>query len=84
MEPVASETLPSDERNQEYRVQVTSKKQVTEQINKYKDILKTALNGQPDVAEETKSVLLQELLAVSLHDYLHLNVTIRTLSKSRE
>lgn len=84
MEPVASETLPSDERNQEYRVQVTSKKRVTEQINKYKDILKKALDGQPDVAEETKRVLLQELLAVSLHDYLHLNVTIRTFSKSRE
>ncbi|XP_049914065.1 kinetochore-associated protein NSL1 homolog isoform X1 [Epinephelus moara] len=63
MEPAESELVPSDETNQEYRVQVTSKKQVIEQINKYKDILKTALHGQEDVAEETKRVLLQELLA---------------------
>ncbi|XP_038582510.1 kinetochore-associated protein NSL1 homolog isoform X2 [Micropterus salmoides] len=63
MEHVESEPLPSDETNQEYRVQVTSKKEVIMQINKYKDILKTALDGQPEVAEETKQVLLQELLA---------------------
>ncbi|XP_070705868.1 kinetochore-associated protein NSL1 homolog [Pempheris klunzingeri] len=63
MEPVPSEAEPSDETKQEYRVQVTSKKQVTEQINKYKDILKAALDGQPDLAEETKRVLLQELQA---------------------
>lgn len=66
MEHVESEPLPSDETNQEYRVQVTSKKEVIMQINKYKDILKTALDGQPEVAEETKQVLLQELLAVGL------------------
>lgn len=64
MERVQSEPLPSDETNQEYRVQVRSKKQVIDQMNKYKDILKTALDGQPDVEEETKRVLLQELLAV--------------------
>ncbi len=66
MEAVESEAKPGDETNQEYRVKVTSKKQVTEQINKYVDILKTALDGQPEVSEETKRVLLQELLAVSL------------------
>ncbi len=64
METVESEAKPSDESNQEYRVQVTSKKQVTEQINKYKNILNKALDGQPEVTEETKRVLLQELLAV--------------------
>lgn len=58
MESVQSET------NEEYRVQVTSKKEVIEQINKYKDILKTALDGQPDMAADTKRVLLQEVLAV--------------------
>ncbi|TDH00731.1 hypothetical protein EPR50_G00191650 [Perca flavescens] len=63
MEPEQSESLPSDEPNQEYRVQVTSKKQVMEQLDKYKDILKTALDGQTGVAEDTKRVLLQELLA---------------------
>ncbi|XP_068454907.1 kinetochore-associated protein NSL1 homolog [Clinocottus analis] len=63
MEAVESGLLPSDDTNQEYRVLVSSKKQVMAQINKYKDILKTALDGQPDVSEETKRVLLQELLA---------------------
>ncbi|XP_070843810.1 kinetochore-associated protein NSL1 homolog isoform X1 [Chaetodon trifascialis] len=63
MESVESESSPNDETNQEYRVQITSKKQVIEQINKYKEILKTALDGQLDVADDTKQVLLQELLA---------------------
>ena len=56
MEAVEKET------NEEYRVQVTSKKQVTEQLEKYKEVLKTALKGQ---TEEVKEALLQELLAVS-------------------
>lgn len=75
MEPAESEALPRDETNQEYRVKVTSKKQVIDQINKYKDILRTALDGQTDAAEETKRVLLQELLAVGQLDCLLLNVT---------
>lgn len=66
MEFAASETSPSDETRQEYRVRVTSKKQVVEQMNKYKEVLKKALNGQPGLPEETQRVLLQELLAVSL------------------
>lgn len=65
MEPVESGPLPTDETSQEYRVRVASKKQVIDQVNKYKDILKSALDGQPEVDEETKRVLLQELLAVS-------------------
>ncbi|KAM4521431.1 kinetochore-associated protein NSL1 homolog [Odontesthes bonariensis] len=63
MEPSQSEASPSGETNQEYRVQVTSKREVTELINRCKEILKSALDGQPEVAEETKQVLLQELLA---------------------
>ncbi|XP_053193541.1 kinetochore-associated protein NSL1 homolog [Scomber japonicus] len=54
MEAVEMET------NEEYRVQVTSKKQVTEQLEKYKEVLKMALKGQ---TEEVKEALLQELLA---------------------
>lgn len=53
-----------DEAKQEFRVHVTSKKQVRDQLDRYRDILKTALDGQPDVEEDTKRVLLQELLAV--------------------
>lgn len=75
MEPVQSETSAPDETDQEYRVQVTSKKELMEQINKYKDILKTALDGQPDMAADTKRVLLQELLAVGCpRIFLHIKV----------
>ncbi|KAM9703204.1 kinetochore-associated protein NSL1 homolog [Menidia menidia] len=63
MEHPQSETSPSEEPNQEYRIEVTSKKRLTETINKCKEILKRALDGQPEVAEETKRVLLEELLA---------------------
>lgn len=64
MEPAEKKDAHGDETNEEYRVQVTSKKQVIEHINKYKAVLNKVLDGQPDVAEETKRVLLQELLAV--------------------
>lgn len=53
-----------DEAKQEFRVHVTSKKQVRDQLDRYGDILKTALDGQADVEEDTKRLLLQELLAV--------------------
>lgn len=49
--------------NRECRVEVRSKKQVTAQIDQYKNILRAALDGQAAVAEETKRALLQELLA---------------------
>ncbi|XP_047429528.1 kinetochore-associated protein NSL1 homolog isoform X2 [Mugil cephalus] len=63
MEPVQSEASAGEKTtNQEFRVQVTSKREVIQQINEYKDLLRTALDGQPDVAEETKKMLLQELL----------------------
>lgn len=57
--------LPADDTDLEYRVKVTSKKDVTEQLNKYKKVLETVFDGQPDVEEQIKRVLLQELLAVS-------------------
>lgn len=57
--------LPADEPDVDYRVKVTSKKDVIEQLNKYKNVLQTVLDGQADVEEEAKRVLLQELLAVS-------------------
>lgn len=63
--------LPTDDTDLEYRVKVTSKKDVTEQLNKYKTILETVFDGQPDVEEEIKRVLLQELLAVSHSNSLH-------------
>lgn len=60
------ETVQSGEETteQEFRVQVSLKRGVSQQINEYKEILKTALDGQPDVPEETKKALLQQLLEV--------------------
>ncbi|XP_069581207.1 kinetochore-associated protein NSL1 homolog [Brachyistius frenatus] len=63
MESVERETFRREDEKQEYRVQVTSKKKVIEQTNKYKEVLKTVLDGQPDGTEEATMVLLQELLA---------------------
>lgn len=71
------------ETDQDYRVRVTSKKEVTEQINKYKEILKTALDGQTHAAEDTKRVLVQELQAVSETTCLRVYVTNFTFRYSR-
>ena len=49
---------------EDHRVQVRSKKEVIEQVNRYKKLLRTVLDGQEEVEAETKRVLLQELLAV--------------------
>ncbi|KAF3850282.1 hypothetical protein F7725_020001 [Dissostichus mawsoni] len=57
------EPLEREDTNEEFRVKVTSKKQVIQQINEYKNILQTAFNGQTGVTEETKTRLLHELLA---------------------
>lgn len=65
MEAEQSETSPNDETNQEYRVQVTSKRKVTEMINRFNEVLNSVLDGQPDISEETKRNLLQDLLDVS-------------------
>ncbi|XP_077367248.1 kinetochore-associated protein NSL1 homolog [Festucalex cinctus] len=49
--------------NEDLRVRVTSKKQVTEQINQYKAILNKALDEQTEIPEDTKQLLLEQLLA---------------------
>ncbi|KAL0967452.1 hypothetical protein UPYG_G00252410 [Umbra pygmaea] len=46
----------------QYRVKVTSKKNVVEQINKYKELLKKVINGQFQLSEEAKQLLQEELL----------------------
>ncbi|KAM6964896.1 kinetochore-associated protein NSL1 homolog [Aplochiton taeniatus] len=48
--------------DEEYRVQLNSKKVVVEQIKRYKEVLKKVLDDQPGIAEEAKQLLLQELL----------------------
>lgn len=66
MEAAQSGQSSTEETNIEYRVQVSSKKRVMEQINRYKEVLKKVLDGQTEVSEETKQELLGELLAVGL------------------
>lgn len=73
MEPEEQRRSLVDEPNLDYRVNVRSKREVIEQLNKYKSILATLFDGQEGVEEETKRVLLQELLAVS---YSTLNIYV--------
>ncbi|XP_029352584.1 kinetochore-associated protein NSL1 homolog isoform X2 [Echeneis naucrates] len=63
MSAVEAENCPGDGTNNEHRVQLTSKKQVMEQMGGYKDLLRTALRGQADIPADTQRALLQELLA---------------------
>lgn len=51
--------------NVELRVKIRSKRELIQQLDSCKNILETVLDGQKDVQEETKRVLLRELLAVS-------------------
>ncbi|KAM9354526.1 kinetochore-associated protein NSL1 homolog isoform 2-T2 [Pholidichthys leucotaenia] len=61
METVEGGTI-NEEKEEEFRVQISSKKEVSETIKRYKDLLKTVLDGQTEINEKTKGVLLQELL----------------------
>lgn len=65
MEAEQRETSPNDDTNQDYRVQVTSKRKLMELINRFKEVLNSALDGQPDISEKQKKNLLQDLLDVS-------------------
>ncbi|XP_037541903.1 kinetochore-associated protein NSL1 homolog [Nematolebias whitei] len=62
MEAEQNESPRNDEPNQDFRVQVTSKRKVAELIKRFKEILSSALDGQPDISEETRRNLLQDLL----------------------
>ncbi|XP_029986395.1 kinetochore-associated protein NSL1 homolog [Sphaeramia orbicularis] len=63
MESEQKENTNRNETDEEFRVQVTAKTRLTEQISKYKDILRTVADGQTDVPEDIRRVLVQELLA---------------------
>lgn len=54
-----------DETAQDFRVRVSSKKEVSERLDRCKEILSTAMDGQPEVDEDSKRFIVQELLAVS-------------------
>lgn len=68
MESVPSvpiQTCRDEEPEQEYRVRLSSKRKVTELMSRCSEVLRSALDGQPEISEESRRVLLQELLAVS-------------------
>lgn len=54
-----------DEAAQDFRVRVSSKREVSERLDRCKDLLRTAMDGQPEVDEDSKRAVVQELLAVS-------------------
>lgn len=54
-----------DEAAQDFRVRASSKREVSERLDRCKDLLRTAMDGQPEVDEDSKRVVVQELLAVS-------------------
>ncbi|KAJ8270675.1 hypothetical protein GJAV_G00117890 [Gymnothorax javanicus] len=53
-----SEMVPE----KDYRVKLKSKKMVIDQLEKYRELLKKLLDGQPAITEEVKQKMLQELL----------------------
>ncbi|XP_061602801.1 kinetochore-associated protein NSL1 homolog [Cololabis saira] len=62
MDPLRG-TAAGSETDEDFRVRVRSKRTLTEQINRYKEVLRRSLDGQTDVDAETKRVLVEELLA---------------------
>lgn len=54
-----------DEAAQDFRVRVSSKREVSERLDRCKDLLRTAMDGQPEVDEDSKRAVVQELLTVS-------------------
>lgn len=58
--------MDGDEAMQDdYKVRVSSKREVSERLDRCRELLRTAMDRQPEVDEDTKRVLVQELLAVS-------------------
>ena len=77
MESGLRETTAGPETKLDLRVPVSSKKDVTERIDRLKQLLKKLLDGQTDVEPETKRVLIQELLAVTTFINIHLFGSLR-------
>ncbi|XP_077566507.1 kinetochore-associated protein NSL1 homolog isoform X1 [Stigmatopora nigra] len=57
------ETRDGTENNEDFRVRLTSKKHVIEQMEQYKALIKQALDGQTGIEEKTKRHLLEQALA---------------------
>ncbi|XP_051908178.1 kinetochore-associated protein NSL1 homolog [Hippocampus zosterae] len=57
------DTQTGSDTNEDFRVRLMSKNQVVQQMKHYKDILNEALSGQTAIPENTKRVLLEQLLA---------------------
>lgn len=65
-----------DETTQDFRVRVSSKRDVSERLDHCKEILRTAMDGQPEVDEDSRRFIVQELLAVSDERITRITTTI--------
>ncbi|XP_047244679.1 kinetochore-associated protein NSL1 homolog [Girardinichthys multiradiatus] len=75
MESVQTQTSQDKDPDQEYRVRLRSKGKATELMNSCSEVLRSALDGQPELPEETRRVLLEELLA-NFEAAVRLNVLV--------
>ncbi|KAM4713145.1 kinetochore-associated protein NSL1 homolog [Anableps anableps] len=75
MEPVTIQTTRDKDPDQEYRVRLKSKRKATELMTRCSEVLRSALDGQPEISEETRRVLVQELLA-NFEAAVRLNVLV--------
>lgn len=73
------------ETTQDFRVRVSSKRDVSERLDRCKEILRTAMDGQPEMDEESKRFIVQELLAVSdvEQQQQQQQLTLRTVPANR-
>uniref|UniRef100_A0A3B5KPS8 NSL1 component of MIS12 kinetochore complex n=1 Tax=Xiphophorus couchianus TaxID=32473 RepID=A0A3B5KPS8_9TELE len=62
MESFPIQTSRHEDPEQEFRVRLTSKRKTTELMNRCCELLRSALDGQPDISEDSRRVLVQELL----------------------
>ncbi|XP_027895539.1 kinetochore-associated protein NSL1 homolog [Xiphophorus couchianus] len=75
MESFPIQTSRHEDPEQEFRVRLTSKRKTTELMNRCCELLRSALDGQPDISEDSRRVLVQELLA-NFEAAVRLNVLV--------
>ncbi|XP_043962966.1 kinetochore-associated protein NSL1 homolog [Gambusia affinis] len=75
MESFPIQTSRHEDPEQDFRVRLTSKRKTTELMNRCCELLRSALDGQPDISEDSRRVLVQELLA-NFEAAVRLNVLV--------
>ncbi|XP_054878962.1 kinetochore-associated protein NSL1 homolog [Poeciliopsis prolifica] len=75
MESFPSLTSRHEDPEQDFRVRLTSKRKTTELMVRGCELLRSVLDGQPDIPEDSRRVLVQELLA-NFEAAVRLNVLV--------